>query len=336
MEVFLPTHSKTFDRIGLNRDTQPMPAKKRMAMRILAVIALMAAFGFIGRVCYKNWERLENLTVHFDLAFVALSVFLLSAAIFSAGWGWFIILRSVGINAPYRLVQYNWFLSNLGKYIPGKIWTISSRVYLHSAHNHSAKQVVSASLLEAIFSYTVAVLVVLILAVYLGKLNVYLGPLALIFFLGCLFLSPRLFSKALNLGLSLIKKGDIQITLDIVSRLKIAFVYLGAFIFWGLAFSFFVKSLFPVAPSEFAYFTLSFVFSSLAGMLAFFVPKGVGVRESMLVLMLSPVIGEPAALVAAISSRLWIVLTEAFLMFLSYLAFKPKAGKAPALEKETA
>ena len=59
-------------------------------------------------------------------------------------------------------------------------------------------------------------------------------------------------------------------------------------------------------------------------MLAFFVPKGVGVRESFIVLLLSPIITEPKAIIVSLSLRLWLIIIELAVASVHYFFLKPK------------
>jgi len=54
----------------------------------------------------------------------------------------------------------------------------------------------------------------------------------------------------------------------------------------------------------------AFLVAGVAGILAVFVPAGLGVREAALSLLLAPQLGEGLAIGLALASRVWLLLSE--------------------------
>ena len=69
-------------------------------------------------------------------------------------------------------------------------------------------------------------------------------------------------------------------------------------------------------------------FAGLAGMAAFFVPAGIGVREAALAWYLSPVLGIGPATLLAVVARIWISLGEAILVMLGLFLLRGEAPRA--------
>jgi hypothetical protein len=304
---------------------EPKPYKKKSIFtQIALIIGLALALSFIGNAIHKNWNKLIELDLNFDLPYSIATIASFTAAYYAAFFAWNAILKAIGLTISVRSAQYNWFVSNLWKYVPGKVWTVSSRAFLHKKQNHSVEMVVSATLLEALFSYSISVLVLVSLMVYHNDMGEYFIPLIGVLLLFCLVLSPNIFTKSVNFGLKLIKRNLIKIELSVGSRIWISLLYLGFIGIQGIGFWFYIKSIFPdLSPNYFA-ILFAFVFSNLIGMLAFFVPKGVGVRESFLVLLLTPIISEPKAIVISLSLRLWLIAIELIVAGFHYFFLKPK------------
>ncbi len=298
--------------------------KKSIFSQIALVLGLAIAFGFIGNAIYKNWQNLLKVQLNFDLPYVAGTLLFFSAAYYMAFFAWNTILQTIGLKTSVRAAQYNWFVSNLWKYVPGKVWTISSRAYLHKKQNHSVEMVVSATFLEALFSYSVSVLAVIGLMVYLNDMGTYFLPLIGVFAIFCFVLSPKVFTKSINFGLNIIKRDPINIELSPASRIKISFLYLVFIGIQGVGFWLYIKSLFPELSPNYFSTLFALTFSNLIGMLAFFVPKGVGVRESFIVLLLSPIISEPKAIIVSLSLRIWLIGIELAVASFHYFVLKPK------------
>ena len=70
-------------------------------------------------------------------------------------------------------------------------------------------------------------------------------------------------------------------------------------------------------------------FAGLAGIAAFFVPAGIGVREAALAWYLAPVIGPAPAALLAVASRLWISTGEAVLVGGGLLALRRRGDGVP-------
>ena len=80
--------------------------------------------------------------------------------------------------------------------------------------------------------------------------------------------------------------------------------------------------------------TGAFSFASMAGMLAVFVPSGLGVREGILSFFLAQVMSTPLALVAALVARVWFTLVELGMALLSSVVLHEPVKSVKALVRE--
>jgi len=148
-----------------------------------------------------------------------------------------------------------------------------------------------------------------------------------LFFLAVIVLvvCPDLLRRAVNLGLKILKKE--KITLDINSKDVIIYLlcYSVSWLLFGLAFLVFVKALAQASFSMYPSFTGAFAFSVNVGFLAIFVPGGIGVREGLLVLLLSSLFPAffpvPVATMISLLARLWVTVVE-LLCFLIAIPLK--------------
>ena len=95
--------------------------------------------------------------------------------------------------------------------------------------------------------------------------------------------------------------------------LKTIFFYIVSWMFYAFAFYFFIKS-FQNLNVSILYIAGTFSFSIVIGMLAIFAPSGLGVRESILLLMIGVVATPQFASFISISSRLWFSSVELLLV----------------------
>jgi len=86
----------------------------------------------------------------------------------------------------------------------------------------------------------------------------------------------------------------------------------------GVSFCCLVQSIYPSHKESFAQIMLAWPTSTIAGLLVFFVPVGVGVRESVMTFLLSYVIPPPVATVVAIMSRMVSVVCDAIAFLIAW------------------
>jgi uncharacterized membrane protein YbhN (UPF0104 family) len=79
----------------------------------------------------------------------------------------------------------------------------------------------------------------------------------------------------------------------------------------GFGFFLLVASLYQVTIGQMPSFVFAISMSFIAGLLAFFVPAGIGVREGVLVFLLSFWLPAPVAAAAAIMARVILAIGEA-------------------------
>ena len=103
-----------------------------------------------------------------------------------------------------------------------------------------------------------------------------------------------------------------QIALDIRAKDVIIYVlfYSASWLLFGLAFLIFVKSMAPASFHLYPTLTGAFAFSLNVGFLAVFTPGGIGVREGVLVLLLSSLFPLPVSTLISLLSRLWMTAGE--------------------------
>src|SRR3990172_11988177 len=131
---------------------------------------------------------------------------------------WRFMLVRVGEHPlPFRTAYRVWFLSNFGKYLPGKVWTVMGMVYLLNAEGYSAPSV----LVSAILNQALSILSGLVLSVIVLGAQASGGtPLSLlisVLMLAAAALYPPLLQKMINFGLRVVRRESIEIPLSFVT-----------------------------------------------------------------------------------------------------------------------
>jgi len=267
---------------------------------------------------------LSNL-LEFDVPMFAVSFVLMLVHLLSAAWSWQKVCNVAGASITFRQAFDVHFLAQVGKYVPGKVWSAVGKIGLSRKIGLSGVRTGHALVLESILivsgclivslpvipfvavrmglgeGVTVALVAVMVLLVMAAAHPAALGVLV------------KIFSKVTGRNVYV---GDA----DFRNVLGLLPVYVLVLLSQGIAFFFLARSFgvdLPFWPGIFLMPTAVGV-----GFLALFSPGGLGIREISLVWLLSVVVPEvePAGIsLLAIAARLWITLGE-IMAFLAAMA----------------
>jgi hypothetical protein len=227
-----------------------------------------------------------------------------------------------------------WFYSQLGKYLPGKIWLFLSRFHFYESKGQSKKVISVAIYLEVVTMIVAAGLIFLAALILFKEMqSVYSGKtfwwIVLTFMLAFVCLHPRILERILNWTLVRFKREPVSLSMSYLDILFVLFVCIVSWVIGGIGFYLFVDSVYPVTPPYILFLTGALAISSTLGLIAIFAPSGLGVREGALVYILSFMMATPVAVILSILTRIWITLIEIGLIGMVYLIgrFYPPAQK---------
>ncbi len=194
---------------------------------------------------------------------------------------WRIVLKGWGHPLPFWDAARIWTISNLGKYIPGKVWALSAMAVMSEARGVSPVVAAAAALLITLVNTIVGFVVVaatgarvldfppaLVWAIAIAGLAVVIAPSFL----------PRLAALA----------GRVFKREVVIPRLPwwtvgaAALATALAWLAYGLAFRLFVVGVLGAAPGTLSLYVAIFAGSYLVGFVALFAPGGIGVRETVM------------------------------------------------------
>jgi hypothetical protein len=225
---------------------------------------------------------------------------------------WRFVLSGWGQRMPLRAAVKVWCVSNLGRYVPGKVWAVAGMAVMAKAHGVDGWAATASALVMQVIALATAVVVVLatIPALQIGGADISAATLvaAGVFGLGFVWL---LTVPAVMTALGRLTGGRFSprpLTLQAVaagtgSALLSWFAY-------GLALWFLARSVIPDAPLALSAAVGSFAAAYMLGLLAIFAPGGLVVREGVLFGLLAPLVGAGAALILVPASRLLLTATE--------------------------
>lgn len=205
-----------------------------------------------------------------------------------------------------------WIVSSLGKYVPGKVWAVAGMAVMARNRGVDAWTATGAAILNQVLAVLAGAVVVgatgtALLAGRWPWINQVLLAMIGAGMAGIgLMLSPAIVRRAL--GVFGVEARE-PATPGAVSIIMAGLANLLAWCGYGASLWFLARGVLAVAPSLKACIA-AFTASYIAGLVALFAPAGLGVRESVFILMLQGSIGVPAAAALAIASRLLLTATE--------------------------
>jgi len=294
---------------GPGPSTRPRPWRIAQALLALAVVALAV------RTLARHWSEFVAQPVQWQISPIwlgasALIVWLCYALLVEA---WRRVVISMDQRLDYASAARICMLSNLGKYVPGKVWAIAGTAFLsRQAGVEPAAAVTSAVLLQALAVASGVALVAFVAPATLSGMSpafrvatAAVGGAAI---LGVAALSWPPAARALQRlvpipGLRLRAVPPAVMAVGLGAN---ALAWAG----YAIAFQCLLRGLAPAATLRWADAAAVFTTSYLVGLVAVFAPGGIGPRESLFVLLLQGPLGLKLATAMALASRLLLTVTE--------------------------
>jgi glycosyltransferase 2 family protein len=304
------------------------PPNTRRWRRPAGAIFVLLAFLFLGYFVASNLDALREHRWTVRPGLLALSLLLHIAGL---AWGvlvWRLLLRQMGIQVPLLGLMRVWFISGLGRYIPGKIWQFVGAAHLAGDLGVRAGATVTALAVHTGFFLVAAVL----LSVYLlpsaipGAAG---APLTLLWTLApmlLLLLHPRVIGGALGLFRRATGRQLAEWTGTWTASIGLAALAMLGWTITGAAFHLFVQSLTPLPSSALPAMIGVNALSFVIGYAVIVAPAGLGAKEVSLAALLALYVPPPVAALLAIAARLWTMAAEAIPALLLLFAGKSAPG----------
>jgi len=310
---------------------------KKNIINVIKILFMVAVIFFTTKYILDNFDDLKNqkLDLNIPLFLLSMFVFLLYKLYNAILWHYITIKNNCAISLKKAIIS--WGYSQLGKYIPGKVFYLGARLYYYNEEGKSNKKVTFSFFVENICTLLAAsfTLLVAMLFVNIPIFNDYklitIGLLVLFF----VIINPRILEFFINFALKIFKKPTVVITMTYKDMLFIVLHFILNWLVLGIGFFLMVNSIYPTGIQDFFYLSGSFAFSSMAGILAIIAPSGIGVREYFLSVTLNAIIPVASTVfVIVVVSRIWVTIAELFAVLMSFvyaklnkIEFKVEKGK---------
>ncbi len=251
-----------------------------------------------------------------------------------------IALKPVSIFSVWIFFQ----LSELGKYLPGKVGHFLGIIALSRPLGIAKTEAIVSTLLQLVFQCVLGVLVGLPV-LYSPTAKEFLRSLLdkfqhnIIYFIGILLVIVGLcaffcilLQKQLRDSMMYLRKG-IQAVFSTMGTLRLIVIYLLLWVHSGIAFFFFVKSIYPIHVTQFPIIMSIFAFAWSIGFMTMVTPGGLGVREGILSLLLTSCLPPATATLVALLSRIWVICIEIILAGVAFGCYIRQKQIIPNIEE---
>ena len=287
---------------------------RKVWWRVVQGVGAAVLVALAVRSLSRNWSALQGQSIawRIDPLWIALSVLITWAAYAALIEAW----RRVVVSLQQRLGYWDaariTMVSNLGKYVPGKVWAIAGAAYLAQQVGVTKTAAVASAVVLQALALASGVILIAILAPGLqgvpsGYLigGVVLGVAAIA---GVAVLCSRRALEAVQRRLP----ASIPRLEPIPPGVMLAALGVNALAWsaYGLAFVALARGVLPGASLPWTLATSVFTTSYLIGLLVAFAPGGLGVRESMFVLLLGGPLGVKLAGALALATRVTLTIAE--------------------------
>jgi uncharacterized membrane protein YbhN (UPF0104 family) len=283
--------------------------------RVLRAAKIAFAAAVIAAIAYTlvtQWGALEEAAASArpEWAYVALSCVLVFANYALLIQAWRVVLAGWGGKLGFWESARVWTISNLGRYIPGKVWQIGTLAVMAQARGISSTAAVGAALIVTLVNLVAGFVV--LAATGAGVLEVpTLGVVAIVFLGAAVLIAPP-FLPWFGRLVARLTRRDFAIP-----RIPHRVIWIAALIsavswvLYGLAFQVLTVGVLSQAPGAPGLYIAIYTASYLAGFLALIAPGGIGVREVVMATALKGAgFGTGEAILLVVASRIWLTVLE--------------------------
>ena len=281
----------------------------RRSLRWLIQLAVAGIVAWmVWATVVSNWSEFRSLDVSVTLhvGWIALATLVVFASYAISVEAWRRILAGWAQSLPYGRAARIWLVANLGRYIPGKVWSVAGLMVLAQRAGVAPWAAgASAFAIQAVAIGTAVALVAAATPQAASPLR--LGVAALI---AVATIAGLAWGWAVRTLARLMGRTEAIQPLPVGAVMESAVLGVLAWLAHGVAFWLLARGL--GLPPLLSIATAAGVFplGYILGLLALFAPGGVGVREVVLFGLLAPTLGNGGAVALTLASRILLTFTE--------------------------
>lgn len=262
-----------------------MPTPKGRARKLIATLVIVASIGFVFAGIARDFDRVELSGIVW--LYIARAAALLLTAYLIRALAFGVMVRTMDASAPVTVAGRVFLASQLGRYIPGKVWQVAGAGYFASEAGISASASLIGTAYYVVIHNLIGGLLGLWVLLQLSDAGQSVDALAALLGAGALvlaFASSPVFTRLVEwVG----KKTGRELRAKAIPIWAVLVVVASSLFVWGL-FGLAVVDVFrgavPGSPvPDILVATSTIAAASVAGLAVLIVPSGLGVREAVFV-----------------------------------------------------
>jgi glycosyltransferase 2 family protein len=285
---------------------------KLIFQKSLSYFFSLIILGFVIYYFIHNWDSIKSINWWKNPGFLGSHIALVAVTFTLFVIGWHRLLIETGNDINVNVAAFTWLTSNIGKYVPGIVLMVAGRIALLNRFG-TRKAAAAGNILWEHFFLILSAIPFSFLVLLNNKWNFSIYEIVATIFISLsillVVLNPFFIQRVINFLLRLFKKPSLELVLK---RKAIAYFFIFYLLVWaiygvsgitlGYAFGFQDK-----VPMLFLFNV--YIFSWFIGFISIITPGGLGVREGVLVLMLSKYVPTSELIVFAFFARMtWIII----------------------------
>lgn len=263
-------------------------------LKTVKFLLLLLVLYFVAKNILTNIDQIKNYQFNPDYRFLvpALLVWIITNLYPAVAWRKLIAMLGGKLSIPTAMRIF--FTANIGRYIPGGIWVLAGLVVMVQKAGVSRRIAMQGMIYSQVTSNLLGVALILIM---LGNRIFPIWVLVTILLSGIVFLSPKLFSTIINFLLKLAKREPLEELLTFKDLGYYFFLQIVNWLLIGLTFFLFLRAFVPVSLLDNPELLIIMPACWTAAFLMLIAPGGLGLRETLLLTLLTPIIGTAPAIV---------------------------------------
>lgn len=305
------------------------PTWRKKALRWGVTVAVVGIVAWLfGRALIDNWDALRERDLRPDAWWIlAVLAFALAVPLTGLSWGRIVRVLEPAARVSAREAVAVQSLSWVLKYIPGQVGSVANKVLWAKKKGISRTLIVITFIYENVFLQLASIVpAVVILFIGLGprvlgeNATTLVAPLLILIPVVAVLYAP-LFHRIVALPAKKVLKRDVprEYFLSTGQTLRSAIAFLGPRIVNGIGFVAIAVSVSGITPAEWLPFAAAYALAGAIGILAFLVPSGLGVREAVIVVVLSQYIPVAEAIVISLIARLLSTVGDALVALIYFI-----------------
>lgn len=290
-----------------------MAVTRRSLFKVAQWVFAAAVLYFAAHSLATQWGNFEARITHIQFGWqsIASATLLVLVTYGLLIEGWRRVLVAWDSHLPFSDAARIWFLSNLGKYVPGNIWSLTAMGVMARRKGLSALAAAGSSVIMQTVSLATGTAIVMVTGAKLLGQPLLVGA-AVAALVVLLLLAPRFLPPLASWVGGLIGRAIVPPSIPATSIWTAAVASSLSWLFYGLAFRLFVQGLLGSAPGEVSSYIAAYTAAYILGFISPIAPAGLGVRELTLAAFMTQLglASEADAALVAIAARLWLTIVE--------------------------